>query len=255
MEKHNSDYSRLGGNVMSSKVSSLIINAIEHGVYQSAVRLPAEVDLANEFEVSRSVIRDALSNLARAGIIERVRGVGTLINHDALKTGNRLDLKCEYGTLIQNAGLHPNTDMVQIYVIPCTEALAQRLHLDENSEVLVCEKRILADKRPVIYSIDYISKEALGNTDCATLDWSRSVFDVLDENFGIQIISHITRIKPFYGDATLRSRLSVNKEEALLLMDEVSYNDLCVPILCSESYYTDFFEFSLLRKSLLKKLY
>ncbi|MEG1380853.1 MAG: GntR family transcriptional regulator [Ruthenibacterium sp.] len=255
MEKHSSDYSRLGGNVMSSKVSSLMIEAIEHGVYQNAVRLPAEVDLAHEFEVSRSVIRDSLSNLARAGIIERVRGVGTLINHDALKTGNRLDLKCEYATLIQNAGLHPNTDSLQIYSILCTEALAQRLHLDENAEVLVCEKRILADKRPVIYSIDYISIEALGKTDYHNLDWSRSIFEVLEQHFGIQIISHITRLKPFYGDAILRSRLCVGEQEALLLMDEVSYNDLCVPILCSQSYYTDFFEFSLLRKSLLKKSY
>ncbi|MEF9968908.1 MAG: GntR family transcriptional regulator [Ruthenibacterium sp.] len=255
MEKHRTDYSRLGGNVMSSKVSSLIIESIESGAYKNAVRLPAEVDLASELEVSRSVIRDALSNLARAGIIERVRGVGTVINHDALKTGNRLDLKCEYATLIQNAGLHPGTDMVQIYVISCTESLAQRLHLDENAKVLVCEKRILADKRPVIYSIDYISIDALGKTDYTKLDWSRSVFDVLDQHFGIQIISHITRLKPFYGDTVLRERLSVGEKEALLLMDEVSYNDLCVPILCSQSYYTDFFEFSLLRKSLLKKLY
>ena len=38
--------------------------------------------------------------------------------------------------------------------------------------------------------------------------------------------------------------------EAMLLLDEVCFNRLCRPVMRSLSYYTNFFDFSILRKLL-----
>ena len=38
--------------------------------------------------------------------------------------------------------------------------------------------------------------------------------------------------------------------EAMLLLDEVWFNRLCRPVMRSLSYYTNFFDFSILRKLL-----
>ena len=38
--------------------------------------------------------------------------------------------------------------------------------------------------------------------------------------------------------------------EPMLLLDEVCYNRLCKPVMRSLSYYTNFFDFSILRKLL-----
>ena len=38
--------------------------------------------------------------------------------------------------------------------------------------------------------------------------------------------------------------------EAMLLLDEICYNRLCHPVMRSLSYYTNFFDFSILRKLL-----
>ena len=57
--------------------------------------------------VSRTVVRDALSELERDGYLERVRGIGTLVNRDVLKVENRMDQKLEFNRMIRAAGRVP----------------------------------------------------------------------------------------------------------------------------------------------------
>ena len=77
-ESSSSSSIRLGGAVISDRVVAALLEELRTGRYADADRLPAEVDLAAELGVSRTVIRDALSEMERAGYIERVRGIGTV---------------------------------------------------------------------------------------------------------------------------------------------------------------------------------
>ena len=96
--------SRLGGAVISDRIVSALLEELRTGRYAQADRLPAEVDLAAELGVSRTVIRDALSEMERAGYIERVRGIGTVVNRSVLGLRSRLDQKLEYYPLIRSFG-------------------------------------------------------------------------------------------------------------------------------------------------------
>ena len=63
----------LGGKIISDRVVAQLLQEMRTGRWAGADRLPAELDLADELGVSRTVIRDALSTLERAGYVERVR--------------------------------------------------------------------------------------------------------------------------------------------------------------------------------------
>ena len=57
-------------------------------------------------------------------------------------------------------------------------------------------------------------------------------------------------MKASCGDEAIRAAMRLAPGEAMLLLDEVCFNRLCKPVMRSLSYYTNFFDFSILRKLL-----
>ena len=147
----------------------------------------------------------------------------------------------EYYPLIRSFGSYPHADGIQVQPARATEDLARSLGLETGAELICIRKRVLADSAPVIYSINYLPKALLGGRDYTRLDLAGSIFDVLDQVCGQQVSSTVAHIKASCGDDAI---------EAMLLLDEVCYTRLCRPVLRAFSYYTNFFDFSILRKLL-----
>jgi GntR family transcriptional regulator len=61
------------------RVADTLTKDIQAGTFQPGDRLPGEIDLARSFDVSRSTIRQALSSLQDAGLIETWTGAGSFV--------------------------------------------------------------------------------------------------------------------------------------------------------------------------------
>lgn len=242
------DLPHLGGSLMSTQISALLIQELKKGAFSACDRLPSEVELSERLGVSRTVIRDALSDLEREGLIERVRGIGTVINRDIVNLNSRLDLKFEYNELIRALGFQPSSDSIQLRLELADEELADKLQIDVGCEVIVCEKRVLAGETPVIYSIDYLARNLFGKMDYTDLDWSAPIFDILDRYCGLTVVTDIANVYATNASPLVRQRLNVKDGEALMLLDEVGYCKLSRPVLRSYEFYTSFFPFTMLRK-------
>ena len=68
---------RLGGELRSQHTAARLLEELENGRYSGAAQLPSELELASDLGVSRTVVRDALSELERDGYLERVPPVPT----------------------------------------------------------------------------------------------------------------------------------------------------------------------------------
>ena len=239
---------QLGGALISSQVVGQLLHELRRGCYSKCDRLPAEVELAARMQVSRTVIRDALSEMEREGFVERVRGIGTVVNRSNLFIKNRLDQKLEYNTIIREAGCTPHVDKVIVERMPAEAELAQSLHLPAGEDVLMICKRVKADETPVIYSVDHLPASLFTEEQIAHLDFSQPVFDLLESACDLSITSTTARISASCGTTGIRGMMHLGTNEALILLDEVSYTRLCRPVIRSLSYYTNFFDFSILRK-------
>ena len=241
---------RLGGVLISNQVVAELLEQLRNGIWQDTDHLPPELELANRLNVSRTVVRDALSELERAGYIERVRGIGTVVNRAVLGLRSRLDQKLEYYPLIRSFGSYPHADGIQVMLLRAGEEMAHALALEVGDEVICIKKRILADTTPVIYSIDYLPRALFGARDYTRIDLTGGVFDILERECHQQISSNVAHLKASCGDDAIRSAMRLAPGEAMLLLDEVCFNRLCRPVMRSLSYYTNFFDFSILRKLL-----
>ena len=52
---------------------------IADGVYLLDQPMPPEIELQKRFNVSRETVRKAVNNLVLAGLVEKIRGVGTFV--------------------------------------------------------------------------------------------------------------------------------------------------------------------------------
>jgi len=73
------DPTRLGGARKSTFIAMHILEAIRNGVYKAGDKLPSERELSEQLGVSRNPVREALSALRLAGIVESLPGDGTFI--------------------------------------------------------------------------------------------------------------------------------------------------------------------------------
>lgn len=61
------------------QVSNILAKRIEEGKYGVGDLLPTEIELCEEFEISRYTVREALRRLTEAGLVRRRQGSGTQI--------------------------------------------------------------------------------------------------------------------------------------------------------------------------------
>lgn len=244
--------SPLGGALRSQQTADRLLAELRSGLYAGAEQLPSEVELAGALGISRTVVRDALSLLEREGYLERVRGIGTLVNRDVVSMPNRMDQKLEFYQMIRAAGCQPRSDNVLVTRETAPPALAQRLGLpaQSNATLVFVRRRVLADDTPVLYSTDILPLSLFGGQRLDNLDFTRSIFDIVEQHCHETVTKTLARVHAVTGTPAIRRLLELRPDQALMQLDETCYSRLCKPVLCCQTCYTDFFDFAIVRKLL-----
>ena len=239
---------RLGGALLSAHAAQRLLQEIAAGRWAAADRLPPEVELAAALGVSRTVVRDALSELERGGYIERVRGIGTVVNRGVAALDHRMDRKVEFTRRIAESGRTPHTDHLLVTRQAADADAAAALGMTPGQTVLVVTKRMLADDMPVLLCTDTLPLELFGGRRLDGVDFARPIFDILQQECGIQTTSTIAHLRAVPGAAAERRLLRLGPDKALLELQETCYSRLCRPVVRSRTLYTDYFDFALVRK-------
>ena len=239
---------RLGGALLSAHAAQRLLQEIAAGRWAAADRLPPEMELAAALGVSRTVVRDALSELERGGYIERVRGIVTVFNRGVAALDHRMDRKVEFTRRIAESGRTPHTDHLLVTRQAADADAAAALGMTPGQTVLVVTKRMLADDVPVLLCTDTLPLELFGGRRLDGVDFARPIFDILQQECGIQTTSTIAHLRAVPGAAAERRLLRLGPDKALLELQETCYSRLCRPVVRSRTLYTDYFDFALVRK-------
>lgn len=116
--------SRTATHPVSVRVANAIVLAIEAGEFGIGQRLPPEHQLTERFNVSRPSLREALSALQFAGLIESRQGYGTVVRMNGTRsnriaTGSHRPIDVMVARLalepeaIRLAAMSPNTEAVE----------------------------------------------------------------------------------------------------------------------------------------------
>lgn len=223
--------------------------AIEQGVYAPGSQLPPELELVRILGVSRTVVREALRFLQEDGLIARRQGQGTFVRKNPILQ----NLNANFGTteMIHAAGLASSTPHLDIQERAATAVVADALGIKTGARVVVIERVRAADDKPVVYSLDYISRALVGDVELAA-NWETqdiSLYRLLQEPLGQVIEYGIARILPVKASARPAKMLNVPPNSPLLCLLQTDYAPHDVPILYSCEYHLpDAFDFIVVRR-------
>lgn len=218
--------------------------------YQSGGRLPSELEIAQEYGVSRGTIRDALAILEREGTIFRRQGSGTYVNQYALRIQARAEMAYEFTELIRQSGYHAEIRPLTIAHEALPADIAARLERQPASDALFARKLFLADGKPAIYCLDVLPAD-LVREPYDPQELHAPIFDFMYQRCYQTVSQVLADIIPQVMDEELAQILDGPVGQALLQFDEISFNTLNKPVLFSRVYYRDeYVRFSVLRKKM-----
>ena len=214
-----------------------------------AGRIPSETELATELGVSRTTIRDALSRLELEGTIFRKQGAGTFVNEAGLQLKTRLEEIWAYEAMLEAHGYQPTTRIISVKEAPVEAKIATDLNLTPADRVLLVKKLFLADKQPVIFTLNYIPTTLIAD-DFPTDIFHQPIYRFLEEYCQQHLSYYLSEIVPLVSPPWLVDILKLKQEQtALISFEEIGYNQDNRPILAARSYFKD----DLLRLRLIRR--
>ena len=216
---------------------------IETGNYKPGDRLPSEPEMAKKFGVSRETFRSAIKLLEQEGKLFVKHGVGTFVVRPLPQILHSLEKLHSITAMIKSAGLQEGEKRESIRTENSTREWADNLEIQTGTPVIVHERIRTANGEPVVYSINILPKQLVGNI-FEEKEFSGSLFKFLEEECNLRMIRADTElVVPLHTDRNSQ-KLLIKPETTILLMKQKHYDHSNRPVLYSLDYLrNDVFKF------------
>lgn len=202
------------------QTADLIRHQMRIGAYDPGTLL-RELELAQDFGVSRNTVRVALDLLRREGLLNRTPRAGTTIVQT--KYGHRLDRLQGLAETLRDHGAITNTVRVaDLYRAPTI--VAERLRLSEGEWVVYIERVRNVDGRALSLDLTYLPSdvgEPLLDHDLANTD----IFVLLERITGQSLGRADVTLEAVNADTASADILGVRPGAALMLVERLTHLD------------------------------
>ena len=136
--------------IQTSRLYEQIVKQIEDSILKGALKpgdqLPAERELALQFEVSRTAVREAMKALREKGLVEAFSGRGTFVTNGTSQTiRHSLDLMLKTGQLDRSPHLAEVREILEPEIAARAATRAQDQHLASMREAVAVMDQALRD--------------------------------------------------------------------------------------------------------------
>lgn len=228
-------------------VYETITQWLREGRYKPGDKLPGENVLAEQFQVSRGTLRQAMLLLQEDGLISNHQGKGNIVLSNQDIRANGLE---KIGNPMIDFCLQPvDRAVTMIGFQPATKKHQQVLKLRPSSIVAVIDITYYSQEQPVGFAMVYMPHEILdkGNVDLENTD---SVYEFYMRLLSSGGLYSNTKLRMRKARERLADILKIPEEEGILILEEELYTEYDTPVLSQKLYMgADLYELSLRRKN------
>ena len=223
------------------RIHDAIKKEIDEGVWEIGQLLPSERDLADDYEVSRMPLRQAITLLVEEGILERRVGSGTYVASHRVQ--EKMRGTTSFTEIVRSQGKTPSSQLISYQRKTANETEIQQLQLKATDTVVRMERVRFADNIPLVFEVASIPEKLIQSFNQE--DITEHFFQTLTDN-GYEIGKSQQTIYAKNASERVANYLKVPKNHAVLALTQVSYFTDGRPFEYVHSQYVgDRFEFYL----------
>lgn len=189
--------------------------------------LPGEHKLCEHFGVSRTVVRQALSQLEHQGVIERVKGKGTFVAHQKTPESLVHTLTGLYEEVAARGG-HVHSEVRRQEVVAAEDEVADALGVPPGTAVVAIERLRFVDGEPWSWTTTYLP-HAVGALVLHEDLRDQSLYALLAAH-GIRAVRGVRSAEAASADDAQGELLGVGAGRALLVLRSIGYDQTDRPI-------------------------
>ncbi len=223
------------------RIHDALKKKIDDDFWEIGQRLPSERDLADDYEVSRMTLRQAITLLVEEGILERRVGSGTYVASHRVQ--EKMRGTTSFTEIVRSQGKTPSSQLVSYQRKPANETEIEQLQLKPSDYVVRMERVRYADNVPLVFEVASIPEKLIRKF--KREDITEHFFQTLTDN-GYEIGKSQQTIYAKNASERVANYLKVPKNHAVLALTQVSYFTDGRPFEYVHSQYVgDRFEFYL----------
>ena len=204
-----------------AQVQEAIRDAIQHGAALPGDQLPSEPDLCQLFDVSRTVVRQALVSMEYEGLIVRRKGKGTFVARPKIGESLFQELTGFYQDM-ESKGERPISRVLQQQVAPANAKVAEALGLAIDSPVLVIDRLRSINNEPIVLVTTWLPYALCPGILTADLT-SQSLYALLERDYGIVIARGKRMIQALAASEYEAGLLEMARGAPLIALESISY--------------------------------
>ena len=201
---------------------------IERGAWRPGDQLPGEPELCRMFDVSRTVVRQALTELVYEGLIVREKGRGTFVAEPKIGEGLVQKLTGFYQDMADR-GLTPISHVLKQGVVPASRKVAALLRIEAGGPVIEIERLRFIQNEPIVLVTTYLPYAlcpGLVNADLSR----QSLYSLLEREHGLFIARGRRTIEAAPANEYEARLLRIERGAPVIVLESVSYLEDGTPI-------------------------
>lgn len=216
------------------QLKSFILNQITTGVWKAGEQIPSEAELCEQFQVSRTTIRQAINELVTQGKLIRTQGRGTFVTQYNIE--KPLFFLVGFSQDMKQRGLKPQSRILKFETIPPSGYIASVLNLKENEPVIVIKRLRLADDQVMAIDISYLPFNRYFDLLNENLE-KDSLYEILARKFETLPMRSVRSIEAIACKPPEDKLLDVKAGFPILFIVGTNYDQNDRPFEHAESYY------------------
>jgi len=217
------------------QLNNILKEDIDNGTWKHEEPLPSEAKLCSMFEVSRTVVRQALNELEKDGLVRREKGRGTFVTKCKIQEHF---IQKTYGFYqeMTSKGLEVKTEIIECKLITPHQKIIDYLRLKSNQKVVKISRLRVVNEELVVFVVNYLRSDLCPGLEEEDLT-DKSLYQVLWEKYGLKISYGKRDLEAKVASKYEAKIMKVCKGTPLMYLESLSYLEDGTPLEYFEAWH------------------